>query len=67
MNTFGRQMFPWALLRPKRAGRLARNAFILYLLSRPLRRAINPRRQALRRRYAAHRGASGPGSGWRVF
>lgn len=42
---------PAGLLRPRRAVRFARNALIIYLLSRPLRRAINPRRAALRRRY----------------
>ncbi len=46
---------PWltpSLLRPKRLRRLARNAVAFYLLSKPLRRPINPRREALRRRYA---------------
>jgi hypothetical protein len=41
-----------ALLRPRRVARMARNAAAYYVLSKPLRRTINPRREALRRQYA---------------
>ena len=40
---------PRAVLRPKRLKRLARNAAAYYILSRPFKRTINPRREAMRR------------------
>ncbi len=56
MHPTGRgRLSPAGLLRPRRAARLARNALAFYLLSRPFRRAINPRRATLRRRYAQPR------------
>jgi hypothetical protein len=51
----GRRLSPGTLLRPRRVRRLARNALVFYILSRPLRRAINPRRASLRRKYAPPR------------
>lgn len=59
MNTFGRRLSPRGFLRPRRMGKLARNALIFYLLSRPLTRAVNPRRAQLRRRYAPRQGLLG--------
>jgi hypothetical protein len=49
------RLSPGMLLRSRRVRRLARNALVFYVLSRPLRRTINPRRAMLRRRYAPPR------------
>ncbi len=59
MSPFRRRLSPGGFLRPRLSGTLIRNALIFYLLSRPLRRTINPRRADFRRRYAARRGALG--------
>ena len=59
MNPYRRRLSPSGFLRPRRMGKLLRNALIFYLLSRPLARTINPQRAEMRRQYASRQGLLG--------